>query len=477
MRISEYFTLGRSQPTLDFVDVDIFGDIKVFVDPRALRMLPSQWGAECVYLVKNFFGTVLKLIRNGEDTSAQKLLASLREPNETHLGLSQDRAQGRALGVGSAVNVWDSLRKSEAIRTGLLEDLEDTILMVEGVSLDIVSDIIINIIRWPLVEYTNAMAQLYGIPLSEGVASGPLWDPKKHEWFQQYVNLPITNYGKILLVPKSIVRRKMLYDLQDYYNNYILEDLQERELSSNSELVQLLKNGNRRVTKKSLKEKYGQSKTFVINETLKNPDLLRQYRSDKRNSYPPPLEHETLAIVEDSDPPNWDDLLNQAINVAAGRSSATEYEEAIEGLFSALFYPSLAHPQVQHEIHNGRKRIDITYTNLALKGFFFWLSTNYPAMHVFVECKNYGREIGNPELDQLSGRFSPSRGQFGILACRTFENKELFIQRCIDTAKDQRGYIIPIDDEDLQELTALKKAYDDRGEYFFFKRRFDRLIM
>jgi hypothetical protein len=189
------------------------------------------------------------------------------------------------------------------------------------------------------------------------------------------------------------------------------------------------------------------------------------------------LEHETLAIVEDSDPPNWDDLLNQAINVAAGRSSATEYEEAIEGLFSALFYPSLAHPQVQHEIHNGRKRIDITYTNLALKGFFFWLSTNYPAMHVFVECKNYGREIGNPELDQLSGRFSPSRGQFGILACRTFENKELFIQRCIDTAKDQRGYIIPIDDEDLQELTALKKAYDDRGEYFFFKRRFDRLIM
>lgn len=477
MRISEYFTLSRTQPELDFVDVDIFGDIKVFVDPRALRMLPSQWGAECVYLVKDFFSTVLKLIRNGYNSEAQRLLASLREPNETHLGLSQDRAQGRALGDGSAVDVWDSLRKSEAVRTGLLEDLEDTILMVEGVSLDIVSDMIINIIRGPLIIYTNAMSHLYGIPLSDGVASGPLWNPKSHEWFQEYVNLPITEYGKLLLVPKSIVRRKMLYDLQEYYNNYILEDLQERELSSNSELVQLLKNGTRRVTKKALREKYGQSKSFVIRETLNNPDLLRQYRSDKRNSYPPPLEHETFALVEDSDPPNWDNLLNQVISVETGRTYATAYEEAIEGLFTALFYPALAHPQVQHEIHNGRKRIDITYTNLAMKGFFYWLSVNYPAMHVFVECKNYGREIGNPELDQLSGRFSPSRGQFGILACRSFDNKDLFIQRCIDTAKDHRGYIIPIDDYNLNELTEFKKANDDRGEYLFFKRKFDVLIM
>lgn len=477
MRISEYFNLGRTQPTLDFVDVDIFGDIKVFVDPRALRMLPSQWGTECVSLVKDFFGTVLKLIRKGDDENARKLLASLREPNETHLGLSQDKAQGHALGDGSAVNVWNSLRESEAIRTGLLEDLEDTILMVEGVSLDIVSDIIINIIRIPLINYTNAMSQLYGIALSEGVASGPLWDPHKHEWYQTYVNLPITDYGKLLLVPKAIVRRKMLYDLQEYYNNYILVDLQDRELNSNSELVELLKNGGRRVTKKSLREKYGQSKSFVINETLNNPELLKQYRADKRYSYSPPLEHETLAIVEGSDPPDWDYLINQVLNLPPGRTHATEYEDAIEALFTALFYPSLTTPQVQHEIHNGRKRIDITYTNLATKDFFYWLSTNYPAMHIFVECKNYGRELGNPELDQLSGRFSPSRGQFGILSCRSFDNKDLFIQRCIDTAHDQRGFIIPIDDEDLSELVEFKKSSDHKGEYSFLKRKFNKLIM
>jgi hypothetical protein len=98
-------------------------------------------------------------------------------------------------------------------------------------------------------------------------------------------------------------------------------------------------------------------------------------------------------------------------------------------------------------------------------------------MHVFVECKNYGSEIGNPELDQISGRFSPSRGRFGILTCRSFENKGLFVQRCIDTAHDDRGFVIPLDDDDLCELVDIKKARDELREMRFFKERFDRLIM
>jgi hypothetical protein len=158
MRVSEYFSLDRTQPTIDFVDVDIRGDIKLFVDPKGLRLLPSQWGSECVSLIQDFFRTVMRFIRDNRDAAAKVLLASLHEPNEVRLGLSRDKAKGRALGDHSALDVWDSLRQSEAARTGLLEDLEDTILLVEGVGPDIVSDIIVNIIREPLINYTAAMA-------------------------------------------------------------------------------------------------------------------------------------------------------------------------------------------------------------------------------------------------------------------------------------------------------------------------------
>jgi hypothetical protein len=144
--------------------------------------------------------------------------------------------------------------------------------------------------------------------------------------------------------------------------------------------------------------------------------------------------------------------------VPPGQEHATAYEKAVEGLLTALFYPDLTNPRVQDKIHNGRKRIDVTYTNMATAGFFEWLSKHYPSASIFVECKNYGKDVANPEIDQLSGRFSPSRGRVGFLICRQFENKSLFQQRCIDTANDDRGFIIPLDDSDLAALVEVRKA-------------------
>ncbi len=41
--------------------------------------------------------------------------------------------------------------------------------------------------------------------------------------------------------------------------------------------------------------------------------------------------------------------------------------------------------------------------------------------------------------------------------CRKFDKKDLFIKRCKDTVNDDRGFIIPLDDEDLTKLVELRK--------------------
>lgn len=89
------------------------------------------------------------------------------------------------------------------------------------------------------------------------------------------------------------------------------------------------------------------------------------------------------------------------------KNHATDYHRAVEALLSALFYPSLAYPDVEQEIHEGRKRIDISYMNIAQRGFFHWVADHYSAPHIYVECKNYKGDPANPELDQLAGRFRP----------------------------------------------------------------------
>lgn len=480
MRVSKYFKLGRTQPTLSFVDVDIEADVRLFVSPRAIRLLTTEWGDECVSLVQSFFSKVLSLIRAGQHVEAVSLLEMLREPNETHLGLSKGPSRGRVLGSGSAENVWDALSKSKAARSGLLTDLEDTVLMIEGISVDIVSDVVTNIIRGPLIAYTQEACKQYGIPLTPNVVSGPLWNPITGKWASDFVELPMAKGDKLLLVPKIIVRQDMDYDVDKYYRHYILEHLRQVELKANSNLVYVLKSkknkGKRKVYQKDLKKKYGVGKPTVIEQTLENPHLLQDYKND--NLFPSnPLTHRQISEAEESPLPNWSLLLRDVTSVLPGKEGAYKYESAVEALLSAMMYPVLAHPRVQTELHDGRKRIDITYTNMASQGFFKWLSAHYPAAHVFFECKNYGKDLANPELDQIAGRFSPSRGQFGIIVCREFHDKAKFSQRCKDTAQDGRGYILALDDADLAELVADIQGNLDFFELTMLKDRFDELIM
>jgi hypothetical protein len=92
------------------------------------------------------------------------------------------------------------------------------------------------------------------------------------------------------------------------------------------------------------------------------------------------------------------------------------------------------------------------------------------------ECKNYKGDPGNPELDQLSGRFGANKGWFGLLACRRFENKKLFISRCKDTHKDGRGVIIALDDDDIVRLLSYKADKNDKEIDRFLHTRFKEIL-
>jgi hypothetical protein len=477
MRVSQYYKLGKSQAELDFVDVDVKNDTPVFLSPRALHFLPSEWGDHCVYLLQDFFQTLLKFIQAGQNSQAEGMLRQLREPNETHLGLSKGKSNGRALGERSAHDVWGALSSSVAAKSGLLKDLEDTILVIDGIDVDIISDMTTNIIREPLIAYTQEMASWHGIPLQNGVASGPMWNPTNHQWKNALVELPIAAGHKLLLVPKAIVRQSQIYRTDEYYRHYLLEHLREEELRTpNSTLVHLLKDGRPRVYKTELMEKYGTGKKAIVRETLRNPQILENYRDAKERSPHVPLEQEAFAEIESAARTDWDGLLNNVIMTPKGKVDADRYEKNVEALLTALFYPDLVYPKPQQKIHAGRKRIDIAYTNMAQGGFFNWISKHYPAAHVFFECKNYGKDVGNPELDQLAGRFSPSRGQIGFLVCRQFHNKAKFLASCKDTASDNRGFIIALDDSDLKELVESRKSDIRFQVWRLLQKQFNSLI-
>lgn len=254
---------------------------------------------------------------------------------------------------------------------------------------------------------------------------------------------------KILLVPKGIVSYSKAFTPEKYYNHFILEFLQNEHLRMRTALVQKRVNGTPFVTKKSIKENLPISKEFLRTFTKDHPEVLEQFKERTEVS------SLTNKEIDDIDIQNVIKFLIEKLNtIESGTAYASEYHNLIIGVLEIIFYPHLINPRKEVKIHGGRKRIDITFDNAASRGIFNRLSENHsiPCGYIFVECKNYSDDIENPELDQLSGRFSVNKGRVGFLICRSIKNYNLFIQRCIDTYNDGRGLIIPLVDSELIEL-------------------------
>jgi hypothetical protein len=452
---SKVFRINKSQAELDFIDVLINSDTPLFIDPYAISQRRDAWSISCHELIKYFFQLIVESIRAKNHNKAKELLFYLKEPNETHLGFSKKRPQGAGIGRYQAEQLYQAISESSAVKTGFLSSLEECELMIDGISRDKISDLTTNIIRKKLEEYTIAQCDLYNIPIHE-VALPPFFSQDENAWVSNYYHLPIYKNKPILLIPKFIARYSLDYDSGDYYNSYVLNFLQAENLSARSSLVRTLKNGKRVVYKKDLKAKYPFSKEFLFAFSKNNPKVLAEYKAALSD-----LEKDHNEINEGSESEHLlaDTLLLALRHIPPGADYASSYHNLMLGILEFIFYPYLIYPRKEKEIHDGRKRIDIVVENGAKSGIFRRLH-EIRSIHcpfISIECKNYKTEIANPEIDQLSGRFSRDRGFVGIMCCRSFEDEKLFLKRCIDTFKDGRGLIMYLNDARIAELLTLIK--------------------
>ena len=468
MRISEWAGLHNRQAELDFVDVDISRDTRLFVDPYAIDIRNDAWSHECSQHLRSFFNALITALRNGEDARAEHLASNLHESNETFLGLSRGRPQGRGIGQDQARQILDALRQSRAVQTGLLSELAETELFIDGIGSDKISDLTTNIIRGPLLAYTRKEAGLWGMTLTPNVALSPVWDPNREDWVQAPRETIVVAGRPVILVPKFSVRKVLTLNSQEFYNEQI-SYLQQEYLHAGQALVRVLRSGEHAVRKKDVKAQHPKSKAALAAFAQQHPDVLAQYKQ---------LAGAKGVLDPDEIEPDFDEAeyANQLIaalgQIAVGNAQASDYHRFCIGALTFLLFPDLITPMKEREIDQGRKRIDIAYTNAARDGFFDMAlrSPQMRAIEIPVECKNYRQDIANPELDQLTGRFSHIRGFLGLLCCRSFDNKERFIERCKDAAVHRNHFVIVLDDDDLG-IMLRNVAQGQRQQNDLFLRR------
>lgn len=474
MKFFSTFGGNLSQAELDFVDVDVTTDNRLYLDPYAIQIRDDEWSASCGDHIRSFFNEVLDALRAGNVHRAEHLLGNLHEPNETFLGQSSGRPSGRGVGRGKANDLARALRQSRAFNTGLLSDISEAELFINGVGPDTISDLTTNILRGKLAAYTKEQCDLHGIPTQQIGGLGPYWSIERTDWQSRYYDLPIANGMPVLLVPKFSVRRALSLNSQEFWNHHMIAFLRQEYLDSRSALVQTFRDGTPYVTKKSVKERHPFIKDELASFVQQHPEVLEAYKRLKGAKGP----LRSRDFEDDFDETAFARVLIERLSqVATGNPSASEYHRIAMGICTFLFYPQLICPVKEREIHEGRKRIDIKYTASGENGFFLRMlqAPQTRAISVMVECKNYTKDVANPEFDQLTSRFGHQRGFFGIMLCRRIEDRARVIAASRDAANDGRGYMLVLEDADLTRMLEFVESARRSQINGFLQERYDEI--
>ncbi len=478
-KISQIYNLNKTQYELDFIDIDIDLDTPKFIDPYWISKQECEFTIECDMLIKSFFTKLIALIKSNQLTAAIKLCEHLSESSDICLGYSKSRGVfGSGIGQGIATAFCIALKNSVAVQNDVLTNIEDVKVFLDGIDVDRISDMIANIIRKPLLIYTKTQCENYNIPLIND-HTNYYWDKESSAW-QREIDFPqlIINNKNVLLTPKKLVGSNK-YTWSNFLQHYILSALQEWHINNKTNLVYKRKNGDQYVTKKSIRDQYEQTgvsldKGFCAQFAVDHPDVYNEFKNKIINQYDP-NEPNNLEIISFSD--RAKELIDRLNAIKPGKADEAKYQDAIFDILIFILGNRVVCPSKEVKIHDGRKRIDVTFLVSSMEGVFNDIMNIHklPLKLLYGECKNYSNDVGNPEIDQLSGRFSPMRTRFGLLLFRTIENRDLLIKRCQDTYKDDRGLIVPLVDKDIIEiLEAIQEdkdsnAFDEKVRSLIFE--------
>ncbi len=291
------FKLDHCNSECDFLNINLDEDTRLFVDAYAMSRSSNQYMQLGHHTLRTFMSETLIGLKNyiQDPTVINNLWISkcFAEPKGTGIGLAKNGHQGRGSHDVKCQQIITALRHSKAVETGDLEDLEELLLVIEGIGSDTISDITINIAKKHFIEYTQDKCEKLSIPVSQTKDKIRYFCCVDKKWKSEKFDLPHLEVGldktlsHLIFIPDEILERNMAYGCNYFYTNVATPVYVNQNLAAGSAFIYSLKNGEKRVNKREMRkdDKYKGGKKRMDNFISENPKSLKEYRktvADKR---------------------------------------------------------------------------------------------------------------------------------------------------------------------------------------------------
>lgn len=291
------FSLDHKNPECDFLNINLDADTPLFVDAYAMSRSTNKYmkgGHETLRIFMSETLDGLKYyIQDQKAINNLWIPKCFAEPKGTGIGLAKNGHKGRGSHDVKCQQIITALRHSKAVETGELDDLEELILVIEGIGSDTISDMTINIAKKHFIEYTQEKCKKLNIPVSQTKEQLRYFCSLEKIWKSEKFNLPHLEVGLektlsyLIFIPNDILEKNMAYGCNYFYTNIATPDYVEQLLAAGSSFIYSLKDGTKKVSKRDMRkqDKYKGGKRRMDNFIFENPKALKKYKNVAEKRY------------------------------------------------------------------------------------------------------------------------------------------------------------------------------------------------
>lgn len=278
MKISELLNVPADK--LDFYDMDLEQDTKLFLEPGLIQTLDDDLSNRAQAIIDDYFDALYDAYRRNASIADKKaLVAHVKEPNYTKLGYGNGN-NGKAKTPQGMLDVFQVLDPLYQLGLDVRSPLDLNIFLKKFAE-DCLSDWITNLLLDELSQYTYEQCVYFNVNpqyFQKPKKTLYYWCIDTHTWKQCLREQFIIDGRIILFMPKHWLRTHIYCGTNHFIRQMIVEKIREEgtvKMSNGKISRPLVKDIN-----KQLHQQFGSSKDIALYFARKDPFILREYHKN-----------------------------------------------------------------------------------------------------------------------------------------------------------------------------------------------------